>query len=139
MTTRREQILEAIVAAITAANIGAPLYRSKPEPATKTKSPSVVLLPKTESSLVNVIPYTDHELQFSLLVRVRGDAPDSIADPIIAGMHAAMFADVTLGGLAMNITQGIVGFFYEMADGTAHEAELTYSVSYRTLTNNLTM
>ncbi len=139
MSTIREQIVAKVAAVLTAANIGASVYRSRTEAFDRGSLPAVVIKPGAEP----VTPISEHVtrrvLDIKIEVHVRGDVPDQLADPIILALHAALMADPTLGGLAAKLLEsGQAEPDFIDADQTAAQFLLTYQAIYLTHSNSLT-
>jgi hypothetical protein len=162
MTTHREQILTAVVAAIsdgasslvggldTAADWDAVLsiddfgelriYRSRVTPINRAESAAIVVEPVNDTAGQNTsLPTLDWSLTVRLAVIVRGDTPDSIADPIIESMHSSLMADLTLGGYAIDIQPQGVNFEMVEADQPAGVISCDYLVRYRTKVADLSL
>ena len=67
----------------------------------------------------------------------RGDIPDQIADPVIESMHSKIIADLTLGGLAIDVQPSEVTFNMFDADQPAGVIFNDYIVQYRTTVASL--
>ena len=137
--TKREQILAAIRTALTGTTgVGTRIYRSRVEPMARQESPAIVVEPLRDRSEQNTSLPT---LDWSLLVRgavvVRANVPDQAADPVIESLHSKLMADLTLGGLAIDIQPVQVEFQAVEADVPAGVALCDYLVRYRTSVANL--
>lgn len=135
----REQILQAIKTTLDATSgVNGRVYRSRVEPIARQESPAIVVEPAQDVPAQNTALPT---LDWSLLVRVgvitRGLAPDMLADPIVVSMHSLLMADLTLGGLAIDIQPGAVSFQMIEADQPAGVVVCDYLVRYRTTVENL--
>lgn len=160
MTTRREQILTAVVAAISdgaSSLVGGMdtvgdwdavvsiddvgelrIYRSRVTPISRGESAAIVVEPVNDTADQNTsLPTLDWSLTVRLAVIVRGNTPDSIADPIIESMHSSLMADLTLGGYAIDIQPQAVNFEMVEADQPAGVISCDYLVRYRTSVANL--
>lgn len=147
MSTIREQILEYIAGtgaagapqvggAVSVAGVNA-VYRSR-EAAINRSEGVVVLVQATSEKVENRnagLAIRDFSPQIILILR--SDSPDLTADPIILLIHAALFRDQTLGGLAARIMEEDTEWKYAEADNTAVEVILTYRIRYMTPTNSL--
>ena len=78
--------------------------------------------------------------QMSVLVAIftRGDAPDTLADPIAQSVHTLIMADAQLAGAAMDTTLGAAEFVFETADKTGGRLTHEYRVNYRHTHEDLT-
>lgn len=70
------------------------------------------------------------ELGLSLRVHTRGDPHTTLADPVIAELHAALMADPSLGGLCAQLVLRDTRPIAALGDnGTAGTWELTYQAT----------
>ena len=139
MATRRESILAAIRTALTGtAQVGTRIYRSRVEPMARAESPAIVVEPVNDNAEQNTsLPRLDWTLNVRVAIIVRGNIPDQIADPIVESMHSKIMADLTLGGLSMDIRPLSVSFDLVEADQPAGVIACDYAVRYRTSVSNL--
>lgn len=140
MTTKREQVLSAIVAALAGTTgVSTRIYRSRVEPLARAESPAIVVEPVTDQAEQNTsLPTLDWSLLVRVAVIVRGNVPDQQADPIVESAHAKLMADLTLGGYAIDIQPQTVSFDMMEADQPAGVVSLDYLVRYRTNVADLT-
>ena len=66
-----------------------------------------------------------------------GEAAEAIADRLQVAAHAALFADINLGGLCLGIRELDCEWDVEDADATATAIPARYQITYRTLTADL--
>jgi hypothetical protein len=139
MATKREQILEAIKTALTgSATLGATVYRSRVTPLARGESPAVIVEPVRNDVEQNTcLPTLDHSMQVRVAVIVRGEIPDQLADPVIAAAHSAIMADLTLGGIAIDVQPGETEFTMQDADQPVGVIFSIYIVRYRTSVGDL--
>jgi hypothetical protein len=139
MATKRELILEAIKTALTgSATLGATVYRSRVTPLARGESPAVIVEPVRNDVEQNTcLPTLDHSMQVRVAVIVRGDIPDQLADPVIAAAHSAIMADLTLGGIAIDVQPGETEFTMQDADQPVGVIFSIYIVRYRTSVGDL--
>jgi hypothetical protein len=139
MATKRELILEAIKTALTSsATLGATVYRSRVTPLARGESPAVIVEPVRNDVEQNTsLPTLDHSMQVRVAVIVRGEIPDQLADPVIDAAHAAIMADLTLGGLAIDVQPGETEFTMQDADQPVGVIFSIYIVRYRTSVGDL--
>lgn len=139
MATRRESILAAIRTALTGtAQVGTRIYRSRVEPMARAESPAIVVEPVSDNAEQNTsLPRLDWTLNVRVAIIVRGNIPDQVADPIVESMHSKIMADLTLGGLSMDIQPLSVSFDLVEADQPAGVIACDYAVRYRTSVSNL--
>lgn len=139
MTTRRETILTAVRTALTGTTgVGTRIYRSRVEPMARAESPAIVVEPVQDQAQQNTsLPTLDWSLTVRVAVIVRGNIPDQQADPIVEDMHAKLMADLTLGGVAIDIQPQSVNFEMVEADQPAGVISCDYLIRYRTSVTNL--
>lgn len=139
MSTKRETILAAVRTALTGtAGVGARIYRSRVEPLAREESPAIVVEPVQDQAQQNTsLPTLDWSLTVRVAVIVRGIIPDQVADPIVEDMHARLMADLTLGGIAIDIQPQAVSFELVEADQPAGVISCDYLIRYRTSVTNL--
>lgn len=140
MTTRRETILTAVRTALTnTAGVSTRIYRSRVEPMARAESPAIVIEPVNDTAEQNTsLPTLDWSLTVRISVIVRGNIPDQLADPVVEDMHSKLMADLTLGGVAMDIRPQNVNFEMVDADQPAGVISCDYLIRYRTANANLT-
>ena len=139
MTTRREQILTAITTALAGTTgVGSRIYRSRVEASSRGESPAISLEPINDTPATNTsLPTLDWSLTVRIAVIVRGAIPDQLADPIVESLHALVMADLSLGGLAMDIIPASVDWQLIEADTPAGVVLCDYVVRYRTSVGSL--
>jgi len=139
MSTKREQVLAAIKTALTGTTgVGTRIYRSRVEPLARQESPAIVIEPVSDNAEQNTaLPTLDWSLTVRIAVIVRGNVPDQLADPIVADMHSKIMADLTLGGVAIDVQPQSVGFELVEADQPAGVIACDYLVRYRSSVTNL--
>lgn len=139
MTTRRETILTAVRTALTnTTGVGTRIYRSRVEPMARAESPAIVVEPVSDQAEQNTsLPTLDWSLTVRISVIVRGAIPDQVADPIVESLHSKVMADLTLGGVAMDVRPVNVNFELVEADQPAGVISCDYLIRYRTANANL--
>jgi hypothetical protein len=137
--TKREQILAAIRSALNGTTgVGNRIYRSRVEPMARQESPAIVVEPLEDTAQQNTsLPTLDWSLTVRVAVVVRANVPDQAADPIVESLHSKVMADLTLGGLAMDIQPLRVEFQTVEADQPAGVVMCDYLVRYRSSVTNL--
>ena len=73
-----------------------------------------------------------------MIVTIRSPNAYTDADPVIESMHSLLMADLTLGGLAIDIQPVITNFDFFDADQPAGVFSCDYEVLYRTQVADLT-
>jgi hypothetical protein len=141
MATKRESIMQALFTALSGTTgVGTRIYRSRVEPVARAESPALVLEPVSNTVEQNTcLPTLDHTLTFRVVVIVRATVPDQTADPIIESLHGKIVADLTLGGLAIDVQPGPTEFTLEQADTPVGVIYCTYRVLYRTSVSDLSV
>ena len=137
-TSRQEQIITALVQ-LAQGTIGVEgkVYRSRQEAFSRAATPALVIEPtfnepQPGKAGVTTMP---HRLEVMSLILIDDLIPDHTADSIRVDLHNRIMADLTLGGLAMNIEPGITRWDQEV-NGVAVISSV-YVVSYRTLIKSL--
>lgn len=140
MTTKREQILSAIVTTLAGTTgVSTRIYRSRVEPLARAESPAIVVEPITDQPQQNTsLPTLDWSLTVRVAVIVRGTVPDQQADATVESLHSKLMADLTLGGYAIDVQPSLVNFEMVEADQPAGVISCDYVVRYRTQVADLT-
>ena len=137
-TTRREQILSAVAAALaTTAGVGGRVYRSRVEAFSRNEAPALIIEPGPDPAEVYANCKLDWRLTLLIVIYTRGQIPDQLADPILLDAHSKLMADRTLGGLAIDIVPTLSDPQRDKADLTSLWQVNTYQVRYRTAVDNL--
>jgi hypothetical protein len=141
MATKRESIMQALFTALTGTTgVGTRIYRSRVEPVARAESPALVLEPVSDVVEQNTcLPTLDHTLTIRVVVIVRANVPDQGADPTIESLHAKIVADLSLGGLCIDVQPGPTEFTLEQADTPVGVIYCTYRVLYRTSVSDLSV
>lgn len=134
MSTKREQILSAIFTALVGTTgVGTRIYRSRVEPVARAESAALIVEPVNDIPTQNTsLPTLDHTLTVRVVVIVRNNVPDQAADPIIESLHGKLMADLTLGGLCIDVQPGSTEFTMEAADTPVGVIFCMFRVLYRT-------
>lgn len=130
--TLRSGILSALQALITAANVGAAVYRSRETALARSEGAAILIRPEDEPVVKQTQNLAIRDLTVCFTVLARGQIPDEVADPIIGAMHAALCADQTLGGRVARILENGTRWEFEEADQDAVAAEVRYTLRYMT-------
>ena len=140
MASKREQILAALTTTLAnTTGVGTRIYRSRVAAITRTESPALVIEPVTDEPTVNSSTYLkiDWLLRVRVVVIVRGETPENIADPTIESLHTKILNDPTIGGLAKDIQPATQTFEVLDADQPAGVITCEYEIEYRTGYNSL--
>ena len=140
MTSKREQALAAIYAALQGtAGVGTRVYRSRVEPMARGETPAIVVEPATINYEQNTsLPKLDATLRVRVVVIVRATVPDQAADATIVDLHSRIMADLTLGGVAIDVQPALTSFNIVEADQPAGVISCEYDVLYRTQVDDIT-
>ena len=162
MTTHREQILTAVITAISdgaSSEVGGVdtledwdailtidsvgelrIYRSRVTPISRSETAAIMVEPVSDNAGQNTsLPTLDWTLTVRVSVIVRGDVPDQVADPIVQSMHSSLMADLTLGGYAYDVQPVSVSFDLVDADQPSGVISCDYAVRYRTKVADLSL
>lgn len=139
MATKRESILAAVRTALTGTvGVGTRIYRSRVEPIARAESSALIVEPVNDIPTQNTsLPTLDHVLNIRVVVIVRASVPDQTADPIIESLHSKMMADLTLGGLCIDVQPGPTEFTLESADVPVGVIFCNFRILYRTSVSDL--
>jgi len=139
MATKRETIMAAVRTALTGTTgVDSRIYRSRVEPMARAESPAIVVEPVSDTAQQNTsLPTLDWSLTVRVAVIVRGAIPDQIADPVVESLHAKLMADLTLGGVAIDVQPQSVNFEMVEADQPAGVISCDFLIRYRTSVTNL--
>lgn len=137
--TRREAILAAVRTALTnTVGVGTRIYRNRVEPMTRAESPAIVVEPVTDIPTQNTsLPTLDWTLRVRVVVICRSTIADQAADPTIESLHTKLMADLTLGGLAIDVQPAQVSFEFVEADVPAAVISCEFDIRYRTSVSSL--
>lgn len=136
--TRRESILAAIRTALTGTTgVGTRIYRSRVEPFARGESPAIIVTPMMDAPMEEVHARLDWLLTVQVIVIVRGNVPDQLADPIVESVHSKLMANTSLGGLAIDIMPGDTTWTDFEGDQPTGLVTMNYRVRYRTALTDL--
>ena len=138
--TRREAILAAVRTTLTGTTgVGTRIYRNRAEPMTRAESPALVVEPVTDIPVQNTsLPTLDWTLRIRVVVISRSTIADQAADPTIESLHSKLMADLTLGGIAIDVQPAQVSFEFVEADVPAAVISCEFDIRYRTSVSSLT-
>jgi hypothetical protein len=129
----REQILDRLrVALIGNTPAGANVFRSREVSITKAQTPAVVIMPQN-NPLNRVATMADrNQLEVAIEIFTRGDAWDSLADPVDVATQAVIMNDQTIASLASQVRRIGENFASQEADRTAGTLTVLYQFIYLT-------
>jgi hypothetical protein len=141
-TSIREQILQAVTGLLApvAIAIGAEVRRSPPTGIAREQSPALLIFPESDAITQRPNDRVERQLVVRVVALARetsGDAPEVIADRLLVAAHAALFANLNLGGLCLGIQELDCEWDVEDADATAAAIPARYQVTYRTRCDDL--
>lgn len=131
MTTKREQILQAVTTALAAISGVTGVYRSREDALAREESPAVVVRWSEDRPKQLVHAMTDSDLVLEIDVYARGTVPDQVADPICEQVHAIIMADPTLGGRCIDVSDDPSSLEIDGADTCAAWVTQRFTVWYR--------
>ena len=142
MSSKRERILKAIIAAIKpAVGIEGRVYRNDPDGVGRELTPFINVTWQAEQAMPGTVSLMERTLSVSVSIFTRGDelqSADEAADPIAVDVHRLITADTTLGGLAVDTRLDEVSNDYSSADQTAGKMTHVYLVEFRHSYSDLT-
>tara|TARA_Y100000004_G_scaffold14040_1_gene14982 strand:+ start:455 stop:880 length:426 start_codon:yes stop_codon:yes gene_type:complete len=140
VATKRERILAAVKTALTGtAGVGTRIYRSRVDPLSRGESPALIVEPVSDTPEQNTsLPTLDWTLRIRVVVIERSNVPDQAADDTIESLHSKIMADLTLGGLAIDIQPAQTSFELLEADQPAGVIFCEYEIRYRSQVADLT-
>lgn len=139
MQSLRERIVREVLARVSSAVSPIAVLRQPTIAIARERSPALVLTVESDTPVARSNDRMERELvvRLTALVRDPGDG-HAVADDLVCRAHAALFADVTLGGLALGIVEGEADWLAEDADIEAVAIPATYRITYRTFVSDLT-
>ncbi|MEL0151634.1 MAG: hypothetical protein VW779_00325 [Halieaceae bacterium] len=139
MATRREQILAQIVATLASTTgVSGRVYRSRATAVARAESPAIIVEPVTDTAQqVTSLPKLDWTLRVRVVVVSRSANSYTDADSVIESMHSLLMADLTLGGVAIDVQPVLTSFDFIDADQPAGVFSNEYDVKYRTQVGDL--
>jgi hypothetical protein len=142
MNSIRERCLQAVANLLLpiARAQGASFQRSPTHGVRRDESPALLLFPESDS----LVECVNDRVVRQLVVRIDalareqdGVIAEVLADRLLVAAHAALFADVNLGGLALGIKEMDCEWDVEDADAVAALIPARYRITYRTLAADL--
>ena len=137
MSTKSLLIRNAIVALLTAtpvAGVGATaIYKDWKYAIKPADMPAIVVELGDETAPQRaLIGALDWGLQLKVSVVTAGDDPTTTADTVIAEAHRRIVADLSLGGLTLDVKQDAITRQRDVLETPALITELLYVIEYRT-------
>lgn len=139
MATRREQILAQIATTLASTTgVSGRVYRSRATAVARAESPAIIVEPVTDTAQqVTSLPKLDWTLRVRVVVVSRSANSYTDADSVIESMHSLLMADLTLGGIAIDVQPVLTSFDFIDADQPAGVFSNEYDVKYRTQVGDL--
>jgi hypothetical protein len=141
MTTKREQILNAIATALASTSgVSGRVYRSRVEAFARSECPALVIEPISDDASIDTsLPTYTWRLGVRVMVIVRGNIPDQLADPIVQSLHSKLTADLSLGGYVMDVQPISVSWELVESDQPTGVVMCDYRILYRTTVADLSV
>lgn len=130
--TKTEQIVAAISVALTAAGI---TVREDTDALYSFEDKPCIVIDCGDESPNPVFGqgFVYWDLQVTLLIGADGPVPKLAPEPTRATAHAALYADRTLGGAAVDMVVGPINRTIDAENPAAGITQVTYNLKYRTL------
>ena len=144
MSSIREQIVVALVAALGGGGTGSPagltVHRERTRPIEADSLPAIMLyadddVPKTLGQQVYASPLTERHLTLALECRAQGTnsvSPDEALDPVLVWAAQTVLANERFGGLASGVEEGRTVWNSREGDVPVASAKLSFTIRYRT-------
>lgn len=147
MSSRSLQITEAVLALCTTpalTGIGSAGVQDDPDYAFELRDLPFVSVHQGDEIAPerNLISAHDHSMILTLRITAKkGGVPGKSAlascDPILLAVHARLMADLTIGGLALDVRQGAIRRQRDLLEMPVAITEVDYTIDYRTTTTSL--
>jgi len=133
----RERILRSLHERLSAALDPTPVLRQPATPLARDAAPALLLFAENERIEERSNRLVDRALTVRLTAVARGSDAFAGADALLLAAHAALLADVSLGGLSQALRELDCDWEHEDADAGAVAQAARYEIRYRTLTHCL--
>ena len=138
MISRRELLIRAVIGCCQAAVTPATVLRQPTIAIARDQTPALVLAIVSDAP----VKRSNDRMERELVLQLTGHARDptdgyAVADDLLCRAHAALFADSTLGGLALAITEQEADYLADDADVEAIALPAIYRFTYRTLVSDI--
>lgn len=138
MTTRREQIVLAVIARLATVPGVTGVHRSRDDAMSREESPALAVRWVDDEPRAYVHPYTEKHLLIEVGVYQRGTEPDALADPVCEAVHAALMTEPTLGGLCMDLDEDGTRLETDESDACSGWITMRFRAWYRHRRDTLT-
>ena len=137
--SRREQIVREVMVRCQAAVAPVIVLRQPTTAIPREQTPALVVIVESDAP----VKRSNDRMERELVLRIIGHARDptdghGVADDLICRVHAALFVDTTLGGLALGMAEMEADYQTEDADIEAIAIPAIYRITYRTLVSDIT-
>jgi len=138
MQSVRERIVREVVARCAAAVAPAAVLRQPVTAIPRERTPALIVAVESDNPVKRFNDRMERELVVRLVGLARDDADGyMVADDLICRAHAALFADVTLGSIALGIQEAEADWQADDADIEAIAIPASYRITYRTLASDI--
>ena len=138
----REQILARVAAVLAAAGTpaGANVFRAREVGITRGVSPAITVLYGGGRATTRAGMSVDkHEITIKVVIFVRGDPWDTLADAVDVPAHQALLADATLKGMGVELLREADVVESQEADRTAGALEVSYLAKFMTRSTDIAL
>jgi hypothetical protein len=134
----REQLVQVVVAHLTAAIAPTPLLRQPTVPIPREASPALLLFIESDAVLTHANDRVERALTLKLVALARGDLAFEDVDQLLVIAHAALMSDPNLASLSLGVRELDAEWDAEDADAGAVALPARYEIRYRTHAIDLT-
>jgi hypothetical protein len=118
------------------------VHRSPTVAISREQCPALVVFPESDAITERSNDRVTRELTVRIVALARAvpsGAAETEADRLLTAVHAALMADLNLGGLALGIREQECEWEVEDADAVAAAIPARYAITYRTLVSDLSV
>ena len=137
MVSIRERLVRSLHERLSAVLAPTPVLRQPAAPLARDAAPALLLFAETERIEERSNRLVDRVLTVRLTAVARGSDAFASADALLLAAHAALLADVSLGGLSQALRELDCDWEHEDADAGAVAQAARYEIRYRTLAHSL--
>jgi len=137
--SRRELIINEVTTRLQAAIAPVPVIRQPTTALERDHTPALILNVVSDTPLAQ----SNDRVERALVLTCIGHARDptdgfAVADDLLCRAHRALAADVSVNGLALQLSEQETDYQSEDADAQAVAIAATYRITYRTLVSDIT-
>ena len=138
MISHREQLIRAVMGVWATAIAPTRVLRQPVVAIPREQTPALVVSVTSDTPVRRANDRMERELVLRLVAYAR-DQMDGyvVADDLLCKAHLALLTELTLGGLALSITEQEADYQIEDADVDAVAIPATYRITYRTLVSDI--